>query len=187
MREALKQLPARSLLVLGWSSVGLTLLACALYGVLPAWKAYRKAAALHDTLSAYALSDVDLTEQITARTRENQALKQKLVGDIGLMPANQLQTYVIDKLQSICWDTGMEMQSVQPASEGKTENFIVVQFNIELVGEYLNWFSWLKKMRNELGFLVIQSYDIKVLTPGESEPQLGFNLKVAAYRGDENL
>ena len=182
MREALKRLPARSLLILGWSIVGLTLLAGVLYGILPAWRAHQKIAALQDTLSAYALGDMDLADVIAARTQENEDLQQQLLGDIGRMPAKQLQSYVIGKLQTISWQTRMEMQSVKPATEDKLDNLNALPFEIELVGDYFDWFSWLNEMREKLGFITVEAYDIKTLSLTDASPKLSFTLRIAAYR-----
>jgi hypothetical protein len=185
MREALKNLSPRTFQLSGWSVILLALVAGVMYGFLPRWRDYQKSAALQSVLSEYAAGDTDLAQQIAKHSLENEALKQRLLGDIGRLPPKQLQAYVIGKLQALSWQTGMEMVAIKPAAEGKVENFRALEFEVELTGDFFDWFAWMKKMRDDLGFITVQGYDIRTLNLTEANPNLGITLKITAYRAAE--
>jgi len=112
-------------------------------------------------------------------------VSRRLHGDMADLPMEQMESYIIGRLQKISWQTGLELISVRP-TEGKTvQIFREILFEVEVVGRYTEFFDWLQTLTRELGFVVIKGYEMMPLDQKLSDPELRVQLTMASYRVEQ--
>ncbi len=56
-------------------------------------------------------------------------------------------------------------------------------FNVQLEGDYFDFYNWLDQVNAQLGFVVVKNFDIGRATSTEGiAPRLSIQLTMAAYR-----
>ncbi len=148
----------------------------------PRIKGYR--AALNSyTVLEQALSGGNLLEQqLDAARGAIEALGRRLHGDMADLPLNQMEAYIIGRLQRISWETHMELVSVRPGEGQTVLMFREVAFQVEVTGTYFDFFNWLRAVERELGFVVVKQFEISATDRREANPRLRVNLTMVTYR-----
>lgn len=180
--QALDRLQPRQLrLLLGG---GLLLLASALFFQLlwPQVKSYRALRNSHAILSASSGSQTDLARQVAALKGEVGQLRHRLQGDLGDLPPKQVEAHVIGLLQQLCWRHRLELASVRPQAGEEVHVFRETVFDVEVHGDYADFFAWLAEARDKLGFLVVKHYEIAPLQADQTQPRLAVKLHIGAWR-----
>jgi len=185
MLDALEKIDARELrlAILG---LGLVVTAVAVSAaLLPRIKAYNSAANAVAVLEDANDDTVNLDQQLKDRNASIEELRYRLHGDMANLPLNQVESYVIGKLQKISWRNDVDLVSVEPASGQQVQVFSEVLFNIELVGEYDNIYRWLWDAKNELGFVVVKEYSMRRRDSVDDNPRLLTTVSLASYRAQQ--
>jgi Tfp pilus assembly protein PilO len=180
--QALDRLQPRQLrLLLGG---GLLLLATALFFQLlwPQVKGYRALRNSHAILLASSGSQTDLARQVAALKGEVDELRHRLQGDLGDLPPKQVEAHVIGLLQQLCWRHRLELASVRPEAGEEVHVFRETVFDVEVHGDYADFFAWLAEARDKLGFLVVKHYEIAPLEADQAQPRLAVKLHIGAWR-----
>ncbi len=187
MEKLLDNLEPRTVLLL--MSSGILLISAALfsYVIWPEIKDYRDSQRTRTVLTRVAGSEAALDDEIAMLRSKVTSLQQELLGDTASLPDNQLEAFVIGRLQGISWRNNVQLLSVKPAKGGKIHIFHELLFDIEISGDYFDLFNWLNEMGQELGFIVVKNFAIRPLEWNKSDPRLKLELTIASYRnsGDD--
>ncbi len=136
----------------------------------------------HSVLQDVVNSSEGLDEQLGKADSEVQTLARQLHGDMAGLPAKQMESYIIGRLQKVSWDTGVELISVKPGDGQKVQMFQESLFEVELHAGYFDFFNWLQTIGQELGFIVVKKYDIQPQDNDLSDPKLKIVLTMVSYR-----
>lgn len=174
-------------MVLLMASVAL-LVAAALgsYVILPEVRSYRQSVNTLTVLESAVAQQASLGIQVNTLETELDTLQQKLRGDTVNMPDNQMESFVIGRLQGISWRNNIELLGVRPGKGGKIQAFEEILFDVEVAGDYFDLYSWLQELDDELGFVVIKSFNIRPLDSIKAGPRLTARLTIVSYREGDN-
>ena len=77
----------------------------------------------------------------------------------------------------------MELVGIEPSEGALSNGYAELLFNVQLEGDYFNFYRWLRQVSDQLGFVVVKDFDIDrgALANGV-DPQLNIRLTMAAYR-----
>lgn len=184
MAAVLQSLEPRQLNLAGLGAVGLLVAALLSYFVLPQWRAYRAADTSLALLQANVQQGASLDAELEILRDEVASLERTLNGDAANLPAKKMQAFVIGRLQTISWRNDIELVGIKPRDGTPIAQFNELIFDVELRGDYFDFFDWLGNVGEELGFVVVKSFEMSPVsgrTEGP-EPTLQVNLTVASYR-----
>jgi hypothetical protein len=182
MDELLKKLDPRTAFL---AMVGMTLLlvaALAVYVVLPEVKDYRKSIDALEVLERVAQNGDELVQEMATLQQDIDGLVQRLHGDMVNMPKNQMEAFVIGRLQGISWRNNMELRAVTPGKGDAVLMFEEVLFDVEVSGEYFDLFAWLHDLGEELGYVVVKHFSIGPDSRGAEDTRLNARFTVVSYR-----
>ena len=163
---------------------GLAMLVAALfsYVLLPPIKAYRQGLESKAVLEAAAQHGQEVSLQLENLRADVERLKRQLHGDMANLPEQQLEAFVIGRLQGISWRNNVELLSIEPESGESVEMFNESLFNVALSGDYRDLYAWLGNINEELGFVVIKEYEMQPMEDVAEDPRLSVELTIASYR-----
>ena len=166
--------------------IGLVVLVAAVevtYLLWPQVKKFRDLHASHQVLEQAVTSNDSLGEQLKRIDAEVRELSRELHGDMARLPAKQMESFVIGRLQRVSWAAGVELISVQPGSGKQVQNFRESLFEVRLNARYHDFFEWLQTVNDELGYIVVKKFEIR---PDERDaldnPKLSLSLTLVSYR-----
>ncbi len=162
----------------------LVLAALITYAIAPKWKAYRAARQSCLILENVTSEGDELQEQLVRRSEAVAELRRSWHGDMANLPLQQMEGFVIGRLQNISWRHEIELVSVQPDEGTPVETFRELLFEVELAGDYFGLHRWLWDIRDELGFIVVKELEIRRIGREAGAPRLQAMLTLASYRGD---
>ena len=181
-RELVDKLEPRQQVMLAGGALLLLVAAIFSYVLLPQIKAYRAGLEARAVLADVAEQGLAVSQQLESLGLELEVLRKELHGDTANLPAEQLESFVIGRLQTISWRNDVELQSIEPAAGGTVQDFQESIFRVELSGKYRDLFSWLGELNDELGFVVIKEYQMRPIEDVAADPDLFVNLSIASYR-----
>lgn len=126
--------------------------------------------------------DAELAAMLGARDAEISALSRRLHGEMAGLPPREIESFVIDSLQSIAWRRDVTLQGVRPSTGETVDAFQELVFRLELSGDYYDLFAWLRDLHSELGFVVIKEYRMQRADQNNATPLLKVELTLASYR-----
>lgn len=184
MSAGLQALEPRQINLAGLGAIGLVLVALLTYFVLPQWRAYKAADLSLSLLQANAQQGASLEAELANLRDDVAKLERTLNGDAANLPAKKMQAFVIGRLQTISWRNDIELVGIKPRDGAPIAQFNELIFDVELRGDYFSFFDWLGNVGEELGFVVVKSFQMSPIG-GDSEgpdPTLQVKLTVASYR-----
>ena len=182
MQELLDRLDVRQRAMLAGGLVVLLIAALFSYVVLPRIKVYQQSAESRNLLQDVAVQGQAVSQQLTALAAVVQALERELHGDAANLPVEQLESFVIGRLQVISWRNDVELISIEPSAGETIQSFRESLFRVELSGSYFDLYAWLRELNDELGFVVIKEYEMRPIENVAEDPDLLVNLSIASYR-----
>ncbi|MBT8143243.1 MAG: type 4a pilus biogenesis protein PilO [Gammaproteobacteria bacterium] len=177
-----QQMEARERNMLALGVISVIIAALIVYLVLPAAKDFRNKYGSRATLVSLEASGNDLGEQIDIRLQALEDLSRRLHGDSANLPLQQMEAFVIGRLQTISWDNQVELVSVEPVVGESIERFNEVLFKLEMEGGYEDIHRWLWSVREQLGFIVIKEFSLSRADQRSDDPRLRARLTIASYR-----
>lgn len=186
MEALLKQLDPRTAIMLMISAALLVTAALGTYVIWPEIKQYRSSLTTRDILEQVSPNEEALDTQIAKLKEEVESLGHELHGDLANMPDNQMEAFIIGRLQGISWRNNIELQSVRPGKGNIIKMFEEIVFNVEITGDYFDLYAWLQELGEELGFVVINNFSIRPLDKNKAEPRLTATLTIVSYREVNN-
>lgn len=156
------------------------------YFLWPQIKQYRELGASHRLLEQTVTSNDSLGEQLRKIDAEVQSLSRQLHGDMARLPARQMESFVIGRLQKVSWATDVELLSVQPGIGRQVQNFRESLFEVKLRAGYHDLFEWLQMINHELGYIVVKKFEIQADDHDAFEnPKLSLLLTLVSYRMEQ--
>lgn len=182
----LDKLSPRELSIALGCALVLIIAAIALYVVKPLFVEYRSLAEQHELLAGIASTGNDVGAEINRLQQKLDALEQRLLGDSANLPLEQMESFVVGRLQTISWRHGIELESIEPSAGEHADDYQELLFRVAMSGDYFAIGSWLEDVANELGFVVVKEYQISVAGGDDALPVLGIRLLLASYRVEES-
>ncbi len=182
MNEFLKKLEPQTASLM---MVGVTLLmlaALAMYVVVPEVKDYRKSVGMLEVLQHVAGNGDQLEQEMAVMQQDVDGLVKRLHGDMVNMPKNQMEAFIIGRLQRISWRNNMELRSVKPGKGDAVQMFEEVLFDIEVSGEYFDLYAWLQDLGEELGYVVVKHFSIGQEGGADAGGRVKARLTIVSYR-----
>ncbi len=153
------------------------------YLLWPQIKNYRNLQASYQVLEQAVTSNDSLSNQLQNIDVEVQDLSRQLHGDMARLPARQMESFIIGRLQKVSWATEVELLSVQPGSGKQVQNFRESLFEVKLNARYHDFFEWLQTVNDELGYIVVKKFEIRPEDHDKLEnPKLSLLLTLVSYR-----
>lgn len=157
------------------------------YLLWPQVKSYRDLSSSHQLLEQAATSGDSLSQQLERIDAEVRELSRELHGDMARLPARQMESFIIGRLQKVSWNTDVELVSVQPGSGRQVQNFRESLFEVRLNARYQDFFDWLQMVNDELGYIVVKKFEIDSGSPEDIDnPVLSLSLTLVSYRMEES-
>lgn len=182
MKQLLDQLDRRKIMLLAWSGILLIVAGFSSKALIPKFKANRAAHQSLELLNHAAQNTGNLNTALNSLQSKVTQLEQELHGDMQGLPLNQMEAFVVGRLQSISWNKDVRLVSVEPSPSRQMDEFIEISFSVELNGSYFDLYRWLNDLTEELGFVVVQEYEMVPLSGQDKEPVLAVRLTMASYR-----
>jgi hypothetical protein len=152
------------------------------YILWPQIKAFSSVNGSHNLMLSTVNGSDDLEHQIAKVKTEVDSMAHQLHGDMAKLPAKQLESYIIGRLQKISWETDVELISVKPDVGQRVQMFQESLFDVEINAGYFDFFNWLQAISRELGFIVVKKYEINVQDKALQNPKLKITLTMVSYR-----
>ena len=181
MYELMDKLDRRQLNLIMFGALVLLAGALSAYLVWPQVKSYREAGQSR-TVLGNAVANSDLAQQLDKLRGDVSSLRQRLHGDMANLPEEQMEAYVVGRLQNISWRNRVELAGVEPKAGDQVENFRETLFEVKLSGNYFDLYDWVRDVARDLGFVVIKRYEMTPTTESEEDPPLEVSLTLASYR-----
>lgn len=153
--------------------------------VVPNAKALRAASAEVRVLENAAQDGAELEQHLQKKHAEIAELQYQLHGDMANLPAKQVESFILGRLQRISWNHNIELVSVTPSIGERVQIFQELLFNVQIAGQYEDLYRWLWEARNELGFVVVKEFSLRRNDSVDDQPRLLANLSLASYRAVE--
>ena len=182
IQASLQQLDPRSLrliLALVWAVLAAALL---MYALKPQVLSYRQGAASRHLLENRLGDEIQLKRDIDRVRLDIDALRQKLQGDVEDVPLNQMESYLIGRLQGVSWGANVELIAVKPGHAARVLGFEEMAFEVEVRADYQALYAWLGELAEKLGFILVKRYDIAPVSAGKEADQLRMQLTMVFYR-----
>ena len=181
-QELLDKLDVRQQALLAGGVLLLIVVAIFSYILLPQIKAYRAGLEARAVLDGVAEQGLAVSQQLESLGLELEALQKELHGDTANLPEEQLESFVIGRLQAISWRNNVELMSIEPGSGGTIQDFSESLFRVELAGRYRDLYRWIGDLNDELGFVVIKEHRMRPIEDVATDPSLLVSLAIASYR-----
>lgn len=152
------------------------------YVLLPRIKVYTSSVEARDLLRNVATQGQAVSQQLVDLSTDVEVLAQRLHGDAANLPDEQLESFVIGRLQAISWRNNVDLISIAPSAGESVQTFRESLFRVELLGSYFDLYSWLDELSDELGFVVIKEYEMNPVEDVARDPDLNVSLSIASYR-----
>ena len=153
-----------------------------LYLLWPQIKQFNKSNNSFQLLQRAVSSSEGLEQQLVKTGADVQSLGHRLHGDMADLPAKQMQSYIIGRLQKVSWETNVELISVKPGDGKKVQIFQESLFDVKLNASYFDLFRWLQNIGRDLVSIVIKKYDIQPMGSALFDPALKITLTMVSYR-----
>jgi Tfp pilus assembly protein PilO len=154
----------------------------ALYLLWPQWQRLEQVGETHKMLTRVNASGQGLSQQLARIKEEVTTLSRSLHGDMAELPAKQMESYIIGRLQSVSWKTHVDLISIKPGVGQKVQMFQEGLFDVQLRASYHDFVAWLKRIEDELGFIVVKKYHISPFDQALTDATLNIRLTMVAYR-----
>lgn len=154
-----------------------------MYLLWPQVKQFRQLDESHYLLQSAAGGSSGLQQQLQQTQQQVKDLSYQLHGDMAGLPDNQMESYIIGRLQKVSWQADVELASVIPGKGKRVQMFQETLFDVNINARYFDFFSWLRAINEELGYVVVKKFDINPQqNQGEADPKLNITLTLVSYR-----
>ncbi|MCZ6887598.1 MAG: hypothetical protein O7H39_03805 [Gammaproteobacteria bacterium] len=124
-------------------------------------------------------SDQPIEARIRSVEASTAALREKLQGAGPSLAANEMVAFVIGRLDRLAQSRRVQLISVEPGDIAEVFEFDEIPFHVEVVGGYFRLVAWLHDAERDLGPMVVKSFDIEPVAPGDTRRM---RLTMVSYR-----
>ncbi len=180
--EQLSGIEPRSLKLMLMLTAVVIAAAMALYLVKPQYLDFRDRRVSYQMLLDQIDDPAQLQQAIDQVRADISELQLALHGEAGNMPVNEMESYLVGRLQRLAWDAGIELVGVRPGNAKRIMEFEEISFEVEVTGEYRNLYQWLGKIGDALGFMLVTNYEISLATRINDSTDLNMHVTIVFYR-----
>ena len=181
VRDYLQRVELRTLQLLTGSSALFITVVVFTYLVWPEIKTHKQTQSTYKALTSRTQGITDLRAQINVEKKQLDQRQHQFHGDARSLSVEQTGSFVIDRLQKIAWKNNLKLISVEPYIGSTVEPFRELQFNVEITGDYFDFFAWLQAIARDLRFINITQYDIKIVQSSTNDSKIAVNLTIIFY------
>jgi len=182
IRENLVDVEPRSLgLILLLLSL-LVITAIALYMIKPQYQRFNETSNSFEMLNSQIDDQSQLQRAIDSERKQIKEMQLQLHGEAGDMPVNEMEAYLVGRLQDLAWAAGVELAGVRPGQAKRIMEFEEISFKVDVTGEYRDLYDWLNKIGDKLGFMLVSNYEISLAGRKSNETPLKMNVTIVFYR-----
>lgn len=183
MQDFLEQTHPRTFVLMLSALVLLVVALPVTYLLIPQIKLYQANDTEFGSLSQAIVNSDSLERQLLSIGKEVKTLSRQLHGDMAQLPLKQMESFIIGRLQKVSWENQIELVAVRPGEGRQVQNFRESLFDVKLVSGYHNFFKWLQMVSDELGYIVVNQFNISPRsTEASDNPQLNISLTLVSYR-----
>ena len=154
----------------------------ALYLVKPQYLDFRDRRVSFQMLHNQIDDQAQLQQAIDKERAHIRVLQLQLHGEAGNMPVNEMESYLVGRLQGLAWDAGIELVGVRPGAAKRIMEFEEISFEVDVKGEYRNLYKWLDSIDDALGFMLVTNYEISLSQRNTTETELNMHVTIVFYR-----
>jgi Tfp pilus assembly protein PilO len=182
LRQSLREVEPRSLGLILMLTGFLVVVALSLYVVKPQYQSFNDKSVSFDMLHSQIDDQAQLQHVIEEERNNIKALQLQLHGEAGEMPVNEIEAYLVGRLQGLAWDVGIELFGVRPGQAKRILEFEEISFKVDVIGEYKNLYQWLEKIGDTLGFMLVSNYEISLVGSRREKENLKMHVTIVFYR-----
>jgi Tfp pilus assembly protein PilO len=182
MREQLTAIEPRSLQLILTLTLVVVATAIALYLVKPHYLDFSDKRVAYELLQNQIDDHTQLQNAIDGERARIKELQLQLHGEAGNMPVNEMESYLVGRLQGLAWDAGIELVGVRPGTAKRIMKFEEISFEVEVQGEYRNLYQWLDSIGNALGFMLVTNCEISLYGNKGDKTDLDMHVTIVFYR-----
>lgn len=182
MREQLIEIEPGSLRLILVMAAVVVVTGITLYLVKPQYLDFRDRRVSYEMLHNQIDDQSQLQQAIDQERTRIRELRLQLHGEAGNMPVNEMESYLVGRLQGLAWDAGIELVGVRPGSAKRIMEFEEISFEVDVKGEYKNLYQWLDSIDDALGFMLVTNYEISLLNRKAGTTELKMHVTIVFYR-----
>lgn len=182
IRENLMEIEPKALTLILLLISLLIVVVMTLYMVKPQYHSFSEKSHSLEMLNSQIDDQAQLQQAIDNEHKHIKELQLQLHGEAGDMPVNEIEAYLVGRLQGLAWDAGIELAGVRPGQAKRIMEFEEISFKVDVTGEYRKLYRWLNMIGDTLGFMLVSNYEIGLIGRGSEQPQLKMNVTIVFYR-----
>ena len=154
----------------------------ALYLIKPLYIDFRDKRVSFQMLHSQIDDQAQLQQAIDRERERIRQLQLQLHGEAGNLPVNEMEAYLVGRLQELAWDAGIELMGVRPGAAKRIMEFEEISFKVDVKGEYKNLYRWLDSIDDALGFMLVTNYEISLSGRRVGSTELNMHVTIVFYR-----
>ena len=156
--------------------------AMALYMVKPQYQRFSESSNSFAMLNGQIDDQAQLQRAIDSERNKIREMQLKLHGEAGDMPVNEMEAFLVGRLQGLAWESGIELAGVRPGQAKRIMEFEEMSFKVDVTGEYRNLYQWLSRIGDRLGFMLVSHYEISLTGRKSDQTNLKMQVTMVFYR-----
>lgn len=182
IREQLKGIEPGPLRLMVSLACVVIVAAVLLYVIKPQFQSFSENRASYEMLLNQIDDSSQLEQSIDASRKQIQDLSRQLHGEAGDMPVNEIEAYLVGRLQTLAWESDIELVGVRPGLARRIMEFEEISFEVDIKGEYNQLYDWLNRIGDVLGFMLVTNYDITLSNSNNRKSELNMHMTIVFYR-----
>ena len=180
--DTLNRINFKTLRMLLIGITALLLTSSSVYGIWPQVKDMKSGLMTRNELRELVTSEEQLEIQKAGLVQGIESIRTRLRGDMANLPENKMEAYIIGELQNISWNHEINLIGVKPVEGNQIQMFQEILFNVQISGAYFDLYEWLKDLRSQLGFIVINNLELNLINERDKDALLLMKLTIASYK-----
>lgn len=181
IKELLKDFDPRLLSITLAAIIVLLSFAMIVYGIKPQYDTLVDNKQSLELLQTRMDDQRQLQQMIAQQQRDIETLQHELNGESGNLPINEMESYLIGRLQNLCWEADIQLISVRPGNNKRVIDFDEISFEVSVLGEYKKLYQWLNKLSENLGFVMVSQHKISTARQRDNN-NLNMDMTIVFYR-----
>ena len=182
MDKLLMETEPRTIMLLLVSVSLLVMAALGSYVIWPEYRDFRKSMTTLSVLRDVTSRGDNLAQEMSVLKTSVERLDHELHGDMVNTPENEMESFIIGRLQTISWSNNIELLRVTPGNGSSVRIFEEVLFEVMIAGDYFDIYNWLQSLDDELGFVVVKHFDLRPVVGSNEDGRLNARFTIVSYR-----
>ena len=142
-------------------------------------KQYRQLHQNRTMLEAKVENSSQLSSEIASLESEIEGLNRKLQGENPPLMDREMVAHTIARLDAISATRTVSLRGVKPEVSQQVGMFKEIPFDIEVVGDYVYLYEWLRDVERQFGSMVIKQFELR---PVSGSDDLQMRMKLVSYQ-----